>query len=512
MLNARYSAPPSGTYYVHMFTSQYPNWNTALDVHTFSGTRTVFGGISLQREWLSRFGRAAASHAVDAVTARLDTPRDAPSYLTLAGRRLSFEAPGTAHPPPWPEHEDGAPERTVSGRDLLMGTSFRAVLGRSPHSQWTGWGRGASVSQFSGSVPALSFTGDLATGSLGMDYERGPLLAGFAMTHSLGAGSAESAVRTWELGSTVTTLAPYARYRLSERVSAWGLAGTGSGAFTLRAAEPVPERHRTDLAMTLAALGLRADLLRPSAPSGLAVAFKADAFWVRTKSDGRASLAMGHLDAARADASRLRVALDGSRTFALPGGRSFAPSLSLGFRHDGGDAETGRGVEVAAGLAYADPARGVDMAFRVYGLAAHADEDYGDWGLSGSLRVAPGAGGRGFSASLAPSWGVVPDSAGTRTFLPDAGVRAAHTASAPVAHLASEVGYGLPMLGGAVTGTPYVGLDLSSAFRDLRAGWRFTPGRVRTGAFALELDVTRRESDADAVPEHTVGARARVTW
>ena len=44
VLNADYDAPPSGTYYAHMFTSQYPNLDTALDVHTFSGTVTVGGG------------------------------------------------------------------------------------------------------------------------------------------------------------------------------------------------------------------------------------------------------------------------------------------------------------------------------------------------------------------------------------------------------------------------------------------------------------------------------------
>ena len=70
----------------------------------------------------------------------------------------------------------------MTTRDLLMGTSFRAVLGQGTGSQFTSWGQGASVSQFSGSVPGLSperRDGDRVDGH--GDWERGRLLTGFAM-------------------------------------------------------------------------------------------------------------------------------------------------------------------------------------------------------------------------------------------------------------------------------------------------------------------------------------------
>ena len=63
----------------------------------------------------------------------------------------------------------------------------------------------------------------------------------------------------------------------------------------------------------------------------------------------------------------MRAVLDGSRTFSLAGGATLAPSLELGVRHDGGDAETGTGLEFGAGLGYADPSPGLDMALRVHG-------------------------------------------------------------------------------------------------------------------------------------------------
>ena len=35
------------------------------------------------------------------------------------------------------------------------------------------------------------------------------------------------------------------------------------------------------------------------------------------------------------------------------------------------------------------------MALKVHGLAAHAEDGYDEWGVSGSLRLVPGAAGRG---------------------------------------------------------------------------------------------------------------------
>ena len=54
-----------------------------------------------------------------------------------------------------------------------------------------------------------------------------------------------------------------------------------------------------------------------------------------------------------ADASRLRLILEGSRAFEGDEGRTLTPSVELGLRHDGGDAETGTGLEAGAGIRYA---------------------------------------------------------------------------------------------------------------------------------------------------------------
>ena len=493
-----------------------------------AATGTISNADPLQKDWLARFGRAAAADAVAAVTARLDTPRDAGSHLTVGGHRLSFDGSGAepALPPAWaggpagaswPSWSDdpaGGESRTMSGRELLLGTSFRAVLGSGAGVQWTGWGQGASVSQFSSTGPGLSLSGETATGSMGTDYEHGRLLAGFAVTHSLGEGTAEGAGRTYAMGSAVTTMLPYARFALSERVSAWGLAGTGTGRLTLDLDGGASERYGTDLSMTLAAAGVRGDLLTPGEAGGFALAVKADALWVRTESEGVSAPGLGNLSGAWADASRLRAVLDGSRTFALAGGRTLAPSATLGLRHDGGDAETGTGVELGASVGYADPSRGLDMALRVQGLAAHADKGYGEWGVSGLLRLVPGGAGRGLSMSLTPSWGADPGGSERLWTMPDAHALAANDGAPLSSRLDGELGYGIAMFGGGFTGTPHVGFGLSDTARELRMGWRLSSAtKGAAGGFELSLDAVRREAgNDDGPPEHRIGFGLTARW
>ena len=488
----------------------------------------------LPKAYLGHFGRRAASDAIAAVTARFETPRGAGSHLTFAGQRLSGdgaaladtvaglarafggeeEAPGDD---PYARHGLGdpwnapasMPGRAMSGRELLTGMSFRAVLGQGAGAQLTSWGQGASVSHFSGAVSGVRLSGEAATGALGMDYERGRWLAGFALTHSLGAGTAHGAGETYALGSTVTTVLPYARLALTDRLSAWTLAGTGSGGLTLDAAA---QRHRTDLSMTLAAAGMRGDLVPPTEAGGLALAVKADAFWVRTESNAVRTQGAGSLAAARADATRLRAVLDGKRTFALTRGRTLAPSLELGLRHDGGDAGTGTGVELGAGVGYTDPSRGLDMALRVYGLAAHAEDGRREWGVSGSVSLVPGGSGRGLSMTLTPSYGVDRGDAQRLWTLPDAHALAANDeAATPSSRLDTELGYGLPVFGGGFTGTPNVEFGLSETARDWRLGWRLTPAGSGDTGFEVSLDATRREAANDDA-EHGVMVRGAMRW
>ncbi len=506
----------------------------------------------LQAMWLARFGRTVAADAVASVTARLETPRGAGSHLTLMGQRVNFgeaegaegkaltdvltglarafgapSAPANGPDPGDPFARHGlsnglndrtafAPARQPTGRELLLGTSFRMVLDRSAGAQWTGWGQGASVSGFSAAAPGLGLTGESATGSMGMDWESGRLLLGFAMTHSVGEGTARDAGWRYALGSTATMALPYARLRLTDRVSVWGLAGAGKGRLALDldggGDGAVAQRYRTDLSMTLVALGGRGDLLTPAEAGGFALALKADAFWVGTKSDRVKDSAFGSLAGARGESGRVRAVLDGSRTFSFASGAALTPSLELGVRHDSGDAETGTGLEVGAGLGWADPSRGLDMALKVHGLAVHAERGYGEWGVSGSLRLVPGNAGRGLSMSLTPSYGADPSGSGRLWALPASAGLAANGAAELSGRFDAEAGYGLALFGGGFTGTPNVGFGLSETARVYRMGWRLTSAVRGDPGFEVSLDATRREAANDNGAEHGVMLRSTIRW
>ena len=114
----------------------------------------------------------------------------------------------------------------------------------------------------------------------------------------------------------------------------------------------------------------------------------------------------GLLASSESQTSRLRFLLEGLHSFELEGGSVLMPSRNVGVRHDGGDAETGTGIEVGGGLSYTDPARGITVDARVRGLVAHEDEEYSEWGASGSVRIEPDASGHGLSLRIAPRWGV----------------------------------------------------------------------------------------------------------
>ena len=180
-------------------------------------------------------------------------------------------------------------------------------------------------------------------------------------------------------------------------------------------------------------------------------------------------------------------------------------------RHDGGDAETGTGTELGAGLGYADPSRGLDMALRLHGLAGHADDGYDEWGVSGSLRLVPGGAGRGLSGlahAVVRAW--------TRAARSVCGrcrtcTRSRRTTNAPLtSRLDAEAGYGIALFGGGFTGTPNVGMGLSDTARELRLGWRLAP--AGGGDFELNLDAARREAANDDAPEHRIGVGLTARW
>ncbi len=89
---------------------------------------------------------------------------------------------------------------------------------------------------------------------------------------------------------------------------------------------------------------------------------------------------------------------EGSRSLRVGDSGVLMPTVEVGVRYDGGDAEAGEGLEVGGSLTYAAGALTMELSAR--GLIAYTESDYEEWGVSGSVRFAPGSGGPGLSVRM----------------------------------------------------------------------------------------------------------------
>ena len=99
----------------------------------------------------------------------------------------------------------------------------------------------------------------------------------------------------------------------------------------------------------------------------MALSARSDAYLVRIESGAVSAPRAGNAATAKAEASRVRLVLDGSRRFAIGPGRALTPSFEAGLRHDGGDGASGTGAELGAALRYEVSGRA--LAVRLLGCA-----------------------------------------------------------------------------------------------------------------------------------------------
>ena len=267
--------------------------------------------------------------------------------------------------------------------------------------------------------------------------------------------------------NSLTSLHPYLRYAVNDRLDVWGVLGYGWGNLTLK---PVTGGTlETDTNLMMGSFGGRG-ILRPALENGgFELATRTDAMFTRLSSEAVAGLA-----AVDADAHRLRVVLEGSRPVTWPEGQSVTPSMEVGVRHDWGDAETGFGLELGGRVQYADPGHGLTIEAAVRGLLAHEDSDYEEWGASGTIRIDPGPMGQGLALTLSPAWGAAASGVdGLWSRQTTAGLAPQGGTQAQAGRLNAQVGYGLwlPSTGGLVT--PFTGVSVTDG-----DGWRTRAGLV----------------------------------
>ena len=369
------------------------------------------------------------------------------------------------------------------------------------------WGRGARTT-FGGRDGTVSIDGEVSTGLLGADYARDRWLVGLALAHSLGEGSfSDPGIGSGKVASSLTAAIPYAALEASERLSLWGAAGYGTGRVTLTTGGAGAATVDAGFGWAIAGAGGRRGMFAPpDGHGGPALDVIADALWSRTGSEKTSEMV-----ATSADVTRLRVGLEGSWSLKLPGGGELKPRLETGLRHDGGDAETGFGLELGGGLVWTDPRLGLSADIAARTLLAHEVEGRTDRGLSASIAFDPDpSNGRGLSLSLKQDLG------GTAT----GGLDALFAHEAPgrqgafgggAGRWTVEAAWGLPAFRERFTGTPNFGYGQSGTGRDYRLGWRLEPASPDARQLMLGIEITRKE-DAAGAPDHGIGVEISARW
>ena len=210
------------------------------------------------------------------------------------------------------------------------------------------------------------------------------MVTGVSLSHTRGLGGYAGGADTGRMTSAVTRLYPWVGFKASERVTVWTVAGYGAGGLLLSPGASAP--IETGLSMAMAARVGRGELMTSEA--GFELAFKADALWVGTRTDA-ASGASGNLKATRAGVTRLRTALEGWKSTTMAARMAFTPSVEVGIRQDGGDAEVGRGLDVGLGLLLADGVTGLDVDVRIRRLLVHQAAGFAESGMSVSVSYDP---------------------------------------------------------------------------------------------------------------------------
>ena len=527
---------------------------------------TIINSDPMPAAWLARFGRTVAEQALDGIAGRIAAPRTAGMQGMVAGQALpfggstGFGVANASDPEAGAGWQSGTPlsggaawlplsdrpfrderatdtSRTLDERDVLLDSRFTLT----GEQDATGgnlafWGR-AAQSGFDGREGRFSLDGEAVTAMLGADYARDHWLAGMALIQSSGeggyphpgpesgAGSGTDPQRCpdddggtdtdmvadlcseggGKVEATLTAAMPYAALQASERVKLWGALGHGTGEVVLK-----PELGRalkSDISWSMASVGLRGDLLptQGSGDDGPTLALVSDVLWAGTSSEKT----RGELAASDSDVTRLRLGLEGSWSMALQNGGSVTPTLEAGMRHDGGDAETGFGVELGGGLAWMDPHLGLSLDLSGRALVTHDAEELENRGFATSISFDPDpASERGLAFALRQDWGGQAEGGLDALFQTDP--LSADSGSTFESRWSAEGAYGFPAFSGRFISSPHVGLGLATGERDYSVGWHLTPAGNAPGV-SFGLKATRREDDGTA-PEHTLGFEINARW
>ena len=460
------------------------------------------GGNAVIESVLPQVMRAMTASTVDAVSGRIEraTSDTAPAAaLSFGGAStLSDALLANAH---------ALGNDTLDFSRLLANSSFTLPLnaagtgGGGLFGNLTLWGSGDYRSISGGDPQSVGYDGSVTSANLGIDTRLGAdMLAGVAVSQARGTVDYTASNASGELTTSLTSFNPYVGRQMTGGMNLWAMAGYGTGEVELD--DESADAQSSDLTQRMAAAGASGPLVSSDemiAGGTTNLNLKGEVAFTSADID-----ASGTLQSMSLSASRQRLMFEGEHVRNLDSGATFTPSLELGVRNDGGDGETGTSIEAGGALRYADEASGLTVEGRVRTLLSHSG-DYEETGLSGLVRIAPGASGQGLALVVQPAWGRTGSGINQ---LWENGVTAGVSPDNQ-ARLNAEVGYGLGVAPGLGVVTPYTGLGLAG---DGARSWR-TGARWQLATTAnVSVEGSLYEATNDAGPEHGLMLRGHLNW
>ena len=184
---------------------------------------------------------------------------------------------------------------------------------------------------------------------------------------------------------------PYVRGQVSRGLELWAIGGYGRGeAADGRGTDALGEAGV--LTMRMGAAGLRQEVAERGGVA-LAVVGGAGSLSLSTSGGGLTVAGLG------AGVHRGRLGMEVSRASG-----AVSPFVQVGGRYDGGDGQTGAGLELVGGLR-ASTSR-LDLEARGRWLSAHSASGYEEYGAAVRLALKSRPDGTGLRALLSPRWGM----------------------------------------------------------------------------------------------------------
>lgn len=439
-------------------TATDPDGNSAVQSFTINVDQDAL--YAAANKSLSAFGRAMLGSVSNAIGNRVTTA-DVGSESESAAQVLSQLAQN--------QHSSSGFGSNIAQRDILdiggrnnLGLSSSMLgnpvdsIGFSPRKfamNLTGTGIGvwgaADVTNYEGT----DYDGSASFFHLGADVRTSSeLLFGLAITRGSGSNDFSYGTANREMDIALTAFSPYARYSPSELTSIWGAGTFGNGEVEISGG---PATSSNDLSANMFLIGGRHTLRELNYVS---LSIRGDAAFANLSTDGEDDLS-ADLDTS---VNRIRAVVEAS----FDAGNGMEPFVDLGFRNDGGDGDSGSGVELAGGVVIQSDAINVEA--RAHTLVSHGADDYSESGVSVVARLdLAGAQGTGFAAELAPRWGSDYGDSGLLNNLYDPSTRTGllyNQRDASIS-ISSRLQYGVAVSNDHYLITPFVNFDDQSSNR-----------------------------------------------